>query len=134
MKIRIVVDANIIISAFLGGKPRFLLFDPRFEFMTTQFTIKEVEKYIPLISQKSGVSEKEIKKGISLLPLKIVSRDYYENYLIRANSLIEKIDKDDIDILALYLKKNTFLWSEDKDFEKNRTKNKFTQNQRFNIR
>ena len=118
MKIRIIVDANIIISAFLGGKPRFLLFDPRFEFMTTQFTIKEVEKYIPLISQKSRVSEKEIKKGISFLPLKIISRDYYKNYLKKAKSLIEKIDKDDIDILALYLKENTFLWSEDRDFEK----------------
>ena len=118
MKIRIIVDANIIISAFLGGKPRFLLFDPRFEFITTQFTIKEVERYIPLISQKSGVSEKEIKKGISLPLLKIVSRDYYKNYLKKAKNLIEKIDKDDIDILALYLKENTFLWSEDKDFEK----------------
>jgi hypothetical protein len=29
MKIRIVVDANIIISAFLGGKPRFLLFEAK---------------------------------------------------------------------------------------------------------
>jgi len=35
MKIRIVVDANIIISALLGGKPRFILFDPKFEFITT---------------------------------------------------------------------------------------------------
>lgn len=118
MKIRIIVDANIIISAFLGGKPRFLLFDSKFEFTTAQFTIKEVEKYIPLISQKSGVSEKEIKRGISLLPLKIISRDYYKNHLKKAKSLIEEIDKDDIDILALYLKENTFLWSEDKDFEK----------------
>lgn len=118
MKIRIIVDANIIISAFLGGKPRFLLFDSRFEFTTTQFTIKEVEKYIPLISQKSGILEKEIKDGISLLPLKIISRDYYKNYLKKAESLIEEIDKDDIDILALYLKENTFLWSEDKDFER----------------
>ena len=122
MKIRVVVDANIIISAFLGGRSRFLLFDSRFEFTTAQFTIKEVEKYIPLISQKSEVSEEEIKRGISLLPLKIVSRNYYKNYLKKAKSLIEKIDKDDIDILALYLKENTFLWSEDKDFEKVKAK------------
>lgn len=66
MKIRIIVDANIIISALLGGKPRFILFDPKFEFITTQFTIKEVEKYIPLISKKSDVQKKEIKEAISI--------------------------------------------------------------------
>jgi len=118
MKIRIVVDTNIIISAFLGGKSRFLLFNPRFEFITTEFTLKEFEKYIPFISEKSDVPEQEIKNGISLLPLKIVSHNYYKNYLKRAKNLIGKIDKNDIDILALYLKENTFLWSEDRDFEK----------------
>ena len=122
MRLRIVVDANIIISALLGGKPRFILFDPKFEFITNKFILKEVEKYIPLISKKSGVSKKEIKKGISLLPLKIVSKNYYKNYLKAAEKLIGKIDKDDIDILALYLKEKTFLWSEDKDFEKAKPK------------
>jgi len=118
MRLRIVVDANILISALLGGKPRFILFDPKFEFIVNEFTLREVEKYIPFISKKSGVSEKEIRKGISLLPLKIVSKNYYKDYLKQAEKLIGKIDKNDIDILALYLKEKTFLWSEDKDFEK----------------
>ena len=118
MRLRIVVDANILISALLGGKPRFILFDPKFEFIVNEFTLREVEKYIPFISKKSGVSEKEIRKGISLLPLKIVSKNYYKDYLKQAEILIGKIDRDDIEILALYLKEKTFLWSEDKDFEK----------------
>ena len=117
MKIRIVVDANILISALLGGKPRFILFDLKFEFLTTGFTLKEVEKYIPEISQKSGVSEKEIEEAISLFPIQVLSRDYYKNYLTQAKKLIQKIDPDDIDILALYLKEKTFLWTEDKHFE-----------------
>ncbi len=37
--IRIVVGANVILSALLGGSARFVLFDPRFEFATTQFTL-----------------------------------------------------------------------------------------------
>jgi predicted nucleic acid-binding protein len=118
MRLRIVVDANILISALLGGKSRFILFDPKFEFITNEFTLREVEKYIPLISEKSGVPEKEIRKGITLLPLKIVSKNYYRDYLKQAEKLIGKIDKDDREILALYLKERTFLWSEDKDFEK----------------
>jgi len=101
MRLRIVVDANILISALLGGKSRFILFDIKFEFIVNEFTLREVEKYIPFISKKSGVSEKEIRKGISLLPLKIVSKNYYKDYLKQAEKLIGKIDKNDIDILAI---------------------------------
>jgi len=52
------------------------------------------------------------------LPLKTVSKNYYKDYLKQAETFIGKIDKNDIDILALYLKEKTFLWSEDKHFEK----------------
>ena len=131
MKIRIVVDANIIMSAFLGGKPRFILFDSKFEFITNEFILKEVKKYIPLISQKSGVPENEVRRGISFLPLKIVSKDYYKNYIKKARDLIGEIDKDDIDVLALYLKESTFLWSEDKHFEKVKPKIKLLKTKDF---
>lgn len=118
MKIRIAVDANILISALLGGKSRFILFDLKFQFVTTKFTLKEVEKYIPEISEKSGVSKEEIKTAISLFPLQVLPQNYYRDYLTEAKKLIRKIDPDDADILALYLKEKTFLWSEDKDFER----------------
>lgn len=35
-----------------------------------------------------------------------------------AKEIIEEIDEKDIDILALALKLETYLWSQDKDFEK----------------
>lgn len=122
MKIRIVVDSNIIISALLGGKPRFILFDSKFEFITTQFTLNEVKKYIPLITEKSGVSEEEIKEGIDLLPLKIIPILQYQKYFKKANRIMKDIDENDTEILALYLKEKTYLWSEDKDFERARKK------------
>ena len=122
MKIRIVVDANIIISALLGGKPRFILFDPKFEFITTSFTLNEVKKYIPLISKKSGILEKEIEEGLNLIPIKIIPSSYYQKHIKEAEKFMRNIDKNDIEILALYLKERTYLWSEDKDFEKVRKK------------
>lgn len=81
MKIRIAVDSNIIISTLLGGKPRFILFDPKFEFITVEFVLKEVEKYLPLIAEKSGVSEKEIKETLELLPVKVIPLSQYQGYL-----------------------------------------------------
>ena len=116
--IRIVVDANIILSALLGGSPRFILFDSRFEFMTTAFTMEEVEKYLPRVSEKSGVVLEEIRVALSLLPLRIYRKDMYRRALSRARKMMGHIDPCDVDILALYLAESTYLWSEDRGFEK----------------
>ena len=118
MKIKIVVDANIIISALIGGRARIILFDKKFEFLTTFHTIKEVEKYIPTISQYSNTSQKEIKDALALLPLKIYRRTYYKNFIKESEKLMKKIDPDDVDILALCLKENTYILTEDKHFDK----------------
>lgn len=131
MKIRIVVDTNIIISALLGGKPRFILFDPKLEFITNEFILKEIKKYIPLISRKSGVPRIEVKKGIFLLPLKIVPTSYYKEQIEEAENLIGDIDKEDVEVLALYLKEDTFLWSQDKHFEEVRPKIKLIKTKDF---
>jgi len=70
MKIKIAVDATPIISALIGGISRNILFGHKFNFISTEYTLKEVEKYAFLISKKSGVNEKEIKEALSLLPVK----------------------------------------------------------------
>ena len=116
--IRVVVDANVILSALLGGSARFILFDPRFEFITAEFTLEEVERYIPRVSEKSGVPFHEIAAALSLLPLRVHSKEYYRSALPRARKTMQRIDPHDADILALYLMEGTYLWSEDKDFEK----------------
>jgi len=68
MKIKISVDATSIISALIGGVSRNILFDSRFNFISTEHTLDEVRKYIYLISKKSGVGKKEIEESLSLLP------------------------------------------------------------------
>ncbi|MFQ6137173.1 MAG: hypothetical protein ACE5PM_08345 [Candidatus Hydrothermarchaeales archaeon] len=44
MKIPLVVDANPIVSALIGGASRELFFKKTFKFATTEFTIK-AQKY-----------------------------------------------------------------------------------------
>ena len=116
--IRIVVDANIVLSALLGGSARFVLFDSRFEFVTTDFTFGEVVKYLPMIAEKSSVSFGELNETLSLLPIAIYPKKYYRRQLTRARKLLQRIDPHDVDLLALYITEGTYLWSEDKDFEK----------------
>ncbi|OQX00853.1 hypothetical protein BWK69_00635 [Candidatus Parcubacteria bacterium A4] len=118
MKIIIAIDANVILSALLGGKPSVILFDSRFQFITTEFTISEVEKYLPKLAKKLEVSQEELSIILFQLPFEIYGEDFYENKKIEARRMIGEIDKKDIDILALALKFETYLWSQDKDFEK----------------
>ncbi len=117
MKNKVIVDANIVISALLGGKSRFIIFDSRFEFIASDFILREVRKYVPLISKKSGIAIDEIEEAIYFLPLLLVDESDYQDHISLAKELIGNIDKKDIEVMALYLAKGDFLWSEDKHFE-----------------
>ena len=115
--IRIVVDANILISALLNGSAKFILFDPKYEFVTTEFTVSEVYHFLPFIAKRSGVAIRELEVAIKLLHLVVRPRQYYRHMLSRARKVLRNIDLNDIDLLALYFVESTYLWSEDKDFE-----------------
>lgn len=118
MKTIIVVDANIILSALLGGKPSKILFDGRFKFVTTRFTVKEVRKYFPSLGKKLGVSKGKLLTLLNKLPLQVYGRDFYKDKLKESQKLIAQVDKKDVEILALTLKFKAYLWSQDKHFKK----------------
>jgi predicted nucleic acid-binding protein len=118
MKIIVAVDANILLSALLGGKPSIILFDGKYQFVTTKFTLEEVKKYLPRLEKKIGIPKEELLSLLEDLPIKVYDRNFYRNKLKEARKMIYHIDKKDVDILALSLKLDCFLWSQDKDFEK----------------
>lgn len=118
MKIIVVVDANIILSALLGGKPSIILFDSRFQFVTTEFTIKEVKKYLPKLAKKLDIPQEELNLLLEKLPLLVYENNFYNYKSEKAKDMIGEIDEKDIEILALALKLETYLWSQDKDFER----------------
>jgi len=118
MKIIVVVDANIVLSALLGGKPSNILFNGRFQFATTEFTLKEVKKYFPRLEKKLGIPQRKLISLLESLPLTVYEKDFYKDKIEEAKRLIAHIDKKDVEILALALKLETFLWSQDRHFEK----------------
>ncbi len=117
MKLLIVVDANPIVSALIGGVSREVFFKRTFRFATSEFTIEEVRKFIPYISDKSGVEISEIERALSLLPLKIYKRKDYINKVREAEKLIKHLDEKDVDVLALSMKLNVPLWTHDRHFK-----------------
>lgn len=78
MRIKIVVDANVILAALLGGSALFILLKKEFEFVTTKTTLGEVEKYLPRVEEKSGVKTHELKEHLQLLPIEAYPRSYYQ--------------------------------------------------------
>jgi len=114
---KLAVDANPILSAIIGGNARsvFLALED-VAFYTTAFNFKEVEKYIPLFAVKRNIPPEDLYMALSMLPLSVCDTEFYKDKINQAKKLIEKRDHDDVHLLALALKFNCPIWSNDKDF------------------
>ena len=115
---KLVVDANIFISALIGGKAGELLFNPNFDLLTTERTTWEVKKYLPQLAKYTENSPDHLLYLFELIPVRALQSKEYETSLSTAQLLIGERDPFDVDILALTLKTGVPLWSNDSDFEK----------------
>lgn len=115
---KLAVDANPILSAIIGGNARnVFLIGENISFYTTVFNFKEVERYIPILASKRNVPLENLYMAISLLPISICDEEFYKNKINQAKRILQKRDPDDVHLLALALKLNCPIWSNDKDFE-----------------
>lgn len=114
---KLVVDANVFISALIGGKAAELLFNPNFELLTTEHTTWEVKKYLPQLAVYAEKSPADILLLFELIPVRACQSKEYETSLSTAQDFIGDRDPFDVDILALTLETGAPLWSNDSDFE-----------------
>ena len=115
---KLVVDANIFISALIGGKAAELLFNPNFDLLTTERTTWEVKKYLPQLAEYVEDTSAHLLYLFELIPVKACQSKEDESSLSTAQLLIGDRDPCDVDILALTLEIGVPLWSNDADFEK----------------
>jgi predicted nucleic acid-binding protein len=115
---KLVVDANIFISALIGGKAAELLFNPNFDLITTERTTWEVKKYLPQLAEYTKDTSAHLFNLFELIPVRACQSREYESSLSTAQILIGDRDPCDVDILALTLETGVPLWSNDADFEK----------------
>ena len=114
---KLVVDANVFISALIGGKAAELLFNPDFELITTERTTWEVKKYLPKLAGHTDHTPSSLLLLFELIPVKACQSREYERSLSKAQNLIGNRDPFDVDILALTLETGAPLWSNDSDFK-----------------
>jgi predicted nucleic acid-binding protein len=115
---RLVVDANPILAALLGGMARRIFFETDIqEFAIPDVTITEVRGFLPRAALKIGVKRATLEFGLDLLPLRRYTARTYRQSIAEARRRIGKRDLKDVDVLALTLHLGLPLWSNDRDFE-----------------
>lgn len=114
---KLAADANVILSAVAGKAALRIFLKEDIEIITTQFNVNEVREYLGVIAEQYAFSEEILESQLKLLPLKIYPRHLYEDFIKKASKKLSDRDEDDIELLALAMKLNVPVWSNDRDFQ-----------------
>jgi predicted nucleic acid-binding protein len=115
---RLVVDANPILAALLGGKARRIFFETSIrEFAVPEATIREVRGYLPRLAVKLGGGRVALENAFELLPLTPYTGRTYGKSVAEAVDRIGRRDPKDVEVLALALHLGIPMWSNDRDVE-----------------
>ncbi|WP_251330593.1 PIN domain-containing protein [Haloplanus pelagicus] len=117
---RLVVDANVVISALVADSKTWELIvtlDP--DLLTPAFVHDEIENYEELIAEKSGMDPNRVAQFVDLLfqYIEIVPVDEFHPAIEEANAAIGDIDPSDVLYLACAIASGAAIWSDDSDFD-----------------
>ena len=114
---KLVADANVLLSALIGGRARLILKHPTVEeILTAEATFAEVQEYGGELARQKRLRLDSMLLAIAALPVTIVERNLFAAKIPEARRRIGRRDPDDVEILALALQVQFPLWSNDNDF------------------
>jgi predicted nucleic acid-binding protein len=115
---KLIIDTNSIISALIkDSASRRIIMSTRFEFLTPDYTLKEIYKHKGIICRKAGIGSNSFEILLALIFERIttIPTSEYNNFFEEAKALVRDIK--DIPFLACALSQKTGIWSDDKDFD-----------------
>lgn len=118
---QLIVDANILIAAFLkSATTRELLFDEEIELFAPEYFAMEVSQTIKkdkILRQCIRLTKEETEELLNFLlePIKIIPEEEYNSFIEEAK---QEIPADDAPYLALSLALKIPIWSNDSAFKK----------------
>lgn len=117
----IVVDVNIVLSALIrDSSTRKLILESGHTLYFPEASVTKLIKYKNYVIEKAGISEQEYLSVIRTLfkHITIVPRDKIKKYWDKAKEIMAQTDPEDVVFIAAALSlEDSFVWSEDKDFE-----------------
>ncbi len=115
---KLAADANVLLSALIGGQAARVLRHPAIkEILTTETTLAEVQEYAGQLAHKRRLAVDIVLLAAATLPVRTIPRAIYAASLVEARKRIGRRDPDDVDLLALAIQLKLPLWSNDNDFE-----------------
>ncbi len=116
---KLVIDTSILVGSLI--KRGYLLFtilriSRHFELLSPDFLIEELYSKAKKISNLSKLSKTEVEFAISVLTsfVKIVPKSEYQDRIDEAKELAKQFDYKDYPFIALALKLNVPIWTNDK--------------------
>jgi predicted nucleic acid-binding protein len=117
--VNLAADANVLLSALIGGRAGLVLTHPQVrQVFTTEHTFSEVEEYVPVLARQKRLPSDILLLAMAALPVALVSRGQYAKSLAEATKRIGRRDPEDIELLALALQLQIPIWSNDRHFER----------------
>ena len=115
---QLAADANVLLSAVLGGRAKTVLTHPSIQSVfTTQATLSEVNDYALVLARKKRIPAGTVMLAVATLPITLVESQECSGSIGRARQLIGKRDPDDVQLLALAIHLKIPVWSNDNDFQ-----------------
>jgi predicted nucleic acid-binding protein len=116
--VKLAADANVLLSALIGGQAMRVLRHPAIEeILTAEVTLAEVQEYAGQLARKRRLAVDTVLLAASTLPVTTVPRTGHSSCMAEARKRIGRRDPDDVDLLALALHLGIPVWSNDSDFE-----------------
>lgn len=113
---KLIVDTNKIVACLLrDGKVRRILFLPFLKLYTVQYAFEEIEKHRDVFLTKVSKSAFDLilfKAKLKLRSVRFSAED--EKYIRIAKKIADEFDPDDFPFIALALKLNAPIWTNDK--------------------
>ena len=111
---KMLVDTNILFTFFWKeSATRKLLLNKNLSLFSPEFSLEEINKYESQICKRAGISKEEFKslKMDLAIAIEFIPLSSYSDILKRALTISP--DANDVDFIALALKLNVPLWSND---------------------
>lgn len=107
----------VLMSAATGGASRRVFLAEDLSIVTTDHTLAEAIKKLPILIDKYGLDPDSVADELAALPLRVCGPGEYGSHLPRAKEQIGGRDPKDVALLALALALQIPVWSQDKDFD-----------------
>ena len=118
----LVIDSNILFASLIRDSTvRKIIVESGWDFFYPESSFHEIRKYKDLVLEKSGMSEEDYTELLNdlLKHIKLVPEEEIKGNMGEADTLLGKIDPDDVVFLATAFSiENSKIWSDDPHLEK----------------